>query len=147
MAETEHKRLMKHHHDRLGFISDGGAQGKAIQSLLKKFPVEDCIAYYEFQVLQLECNGGRRTTVSWLSVQKTIAEWTVAGKPARPKNPDAPRNAEVGRNTEVEVSQWKCKTCFDLKIRWGYGKTIPCPDCAVIPSQEVYAETSQVMTG
>lgn len=120
---TEHEILMKHHHDRLGFISDGGAQGKAIQALLKKFSVEDCIAYYNFQVCQLQPNG-LRTSVSWSTVWKQIAEWAKAGKP---KTPQDYKRDQVGKS-DYEPEEWKpnCRKCWDIGEVWTYAKTEPC---------------------
>lgn len=89
---SDHQQLMKHHADRIGVIGDGGAQGKSVKFLLKHYSPEDCIAYYDYQSKQLISKGGWRDAVSWLTVQKTIGEWIVAGRPAEPLEKSNGRN-------------------------------------------------------
>jgi ferritin-like protein len=125
---TDHQILMKHHSDRLGFISDGGAQGKAIKALLEKFTVADCIAYYNYQVMQLQPDG-HREMVSWSTVWKQIAEWAKAGKPRTP----AHFRRDVGRGDETE-GDWQpnCKECKDVGMIWTIGKAEPCGECQAL---------------
>jgi hypothetical protein len=64
-----HSRLMAFHHSNLtGEIPDAGAQGKAVQWLLKQFTPEQCEAEYE----KLRCEEWRTTPVTWLTVKKHI---------------------------------------------------------------------------
>lgn len=125
---TDHQKLMKHHADRLGFISDGGAQGTAIKALLKKFSVEDCIAYYNFQVMQLQPDG-RREMVNWGTVWKQIAEWAKAGKPRTPSE----YRRDVGRGQE-QGDDWapNCKKCRDVGMIWTIGKAETCGECTAL---------------
>lgn len=82
---SDHERLMAHHATRLGRpIPDGGAQGAAIKWLLKHYSPSECLGYYDYQVCQLQVNGGWRDSVSWLTVKTKIAEWVNAGCPKVP---------------------------------------------------------------
>jgi len=119
---TDHQELMKYHADQMGPISDGGAQGKAIQWLLKHYTVEDCKTYYNFQLAQLKPDG-HREMVSWSTVMKQIAGWAKAGKPRTPSE----YRRDIGRGDE-EQPEWSpnCASCKDVGMIWGYGKAEVC---------------------
>lgn len=125
---TDHHILIQHHKDRVGFDSSWPAQAKAVQTLLKHFSKEDCIAYYDFQVMQLQPNG-KRTSVSWLTVQTKIADWALAGKPKTPADAERKRD-QVGRGDE-EPEEWTpdCKECKDVGMIWTVGKAEDCTKC------------------
>ena len=142
---TDHSRLMKHHADRIGQITDGGSQGQAIKSILEKFSEPDALACYDFQVKELAVNGGWRSSpVSWRTVLTFIAEWVAMGRPnAPPERNGNHKNGhiaagQVGKhiNTEPEPVI-SCRTCCDSKRIFHYptpgsviGMTeIECPDC------------------
>jgi hypothetical protein len=78
---SDHSRLMRHHADRIGVITDGGRQGSAIKDLLGKFSFTDAVGCYDYQVSQLNQNGGWRDKVNWSTVLSDISEWITAGKP------------------------------------------------------------------
>lgn len=136
---------MDYHGNRIGHVSDAGAQGSAINSL-KKFTGDDLIAYYDYQVKQLIANGGWRESVSWLTVAKTIGEWVNAGKPTEPLEKNRGQQnghvvtGQVGKydpSSEKQV-EFNCGRCFDTKEILHFPKEgsmegsgyIACPDCA-----------------
>lgn len=97
--------LKRHHADRLGRVTDHAAQGKAINDLLKDFAPEDCVACYDDQVKQLKPVGWR-DTVSWLTVNKEIAEWILANRPHRNGN----GNRSVGKY-DPDMPEPACPDC------------------------------------
>jgi DNA-binding MarR family transcriptional regulator len=93
---SDHQRLFAHHSNRIGIITDGAAQGKAIKSLLKNFSVDDCLRCYDYQTRDLRSAGGWRDAVNWNSVLKGISEWITGGRPLEPK-----RNGSNKNTTEI----------------------------------------------
>lgn len=87
--------LMRHHAQRIGTVTDGGAQGKAIKTILKSFSVADALGCYDFQVAELQPEGWR-SYVNWGTVLKYIPEWVKAGRPKVP----AKRNGSSGSNNK-----------------------------------------------
>lgn len=78
--QSSHQRLMEHHHNRIGRISDGAAQAASIKAILKHYDESDAINCYEYQLTSW------REDVSWKTVNKSIAEWVVKGRPPEYKN-------------------------------------------------------------
>jgi hypothetical protein len=104
-ASPDHSKLMSYHSERIKVVNDRAAQGKAVKTLLQNFTADDCIAYYNYQVLQLSSNGGWRDAVSWLSVSKTIGEWVTAGKPAEPVEKKNGSNKQSAKSNVVALQQ------------------------------------------
>jgi hypothetical protein len=80
---TDHARLMAHHADRVGRITDGAKQGKLIQQLLKQFTAEECIACYNHQLTE----SWRNNQVSWATVidgTRGISSFVASQKPSEP---------------------------------------------------------------
>jgi biotin operon repressor len=101
-SRPEYHTLLSHHETRLGTVFDYGAQGKAINTLLEHFPASDCVAYYDYQVKQLKPQGWR-DSVSWLTVQKTIAEWIAGGKPLEPLEKNGSYKNGNRKRTDADV--------------------------------------------
>lgn len=78
---SDYAFLMEYHRKRIETITDAPTQGKKIKELLKTFSVSDCVGCYDFEVLQLEVNGGWRNMVSWSTVLQFISEWKFSGSP------------------------------------------------------------------
>lgn len=109
---TDHSRLMQYHAKRIGTITDGGAQGKAIQTILKNFSVEDAIGCYDFQVSELSGKpGGWRSSVNWQTVMKFLPEWTTAGRP------EVKQNGTHRTNDRAERAGFKNNLRNELKSR------------------------------
>lgn len=121
--KSDYQRLFAKHHDRLGYVSDPEAQGAVIKKLLKRHDLETCLRCYDYQVLELKGeDDGWRSSVSWLTVNKSIEEWVKAGKPRRPKDagktvsPDIPDNTyepdpEEQRVYEERKASEPCYMC------------------------------------
>ncbi len=77
----DHAILMAYHSDRLGVITDGAGQGKAVKTILAQFSVDDAKGCYEYQMTEMQLQGGWRSSVSWKTVLPFIAEWVKAGRP------------------------------------------------------------------
>jgi len=94
---TDHQRLMTHHADRVGRITDGSKQGKLIQQLLKQFTAEECIACYNHQLSESWRNG----QVSWATVidgTRGISTWVTTNK-----QPTVSYNHVKGQPTQREA--------------------------------------------
>lgn len=72
-SRSDHQELMKILYDFIGPISDGKAQGAAVQWLLKHYTVEECRECLEYQLTAP--NEQWRSRVSWLSVREGIGTW------------------------------------------------------------------------
>ncbi len=78
---SNHVVLMEYHSKRLGAITDGAGQGKAVKTILAQFSVDDAKGCYEYQMTEMQLQGGWRSSVSWKTVLPFIAEWVKAGRP------------------------------------------------------------------
>jgi hypothetical protein len=81
---TDHARLMAHHADRVGRLTDGAKQGALVKQLLNaKYTVEECIACYNHQLTE----SWRNNQVSWATVidgTRGISSFVASQKPSEP---------------------------------------------------------------
>lgn len=70
---TPYSQMMKALSDELqGPIPDGGAQGQAVNWLLKNYTVGECVMVLKEMFKESKPNGGWRGRVSWLNVKSEI---------------------------------------------------------------------------
>lgn len=105
----DHARLMKHHADRVGRITDGAKQGALVKQLLKQFTADECIECYDFQVSE----DWRKNQVSWA----TVIDGTrgISTFVATPKEPVHSYNYVKGQPTQREAIEAEQKMIAEME--------------------------------